>query len=189
MKIIEKELLSEIKQDKAIEEQHGGLSFKLHETSTMWKILSSTKTTGQAQEEASHQEEGGEEEDLRRSKIMTQEIHTFTADIMGEVTTLKLAQKLENIARIQQEKTMMNIASQYRISSVKTSGNRSSYGSTAKPNPDSAISTGTVVMATFATVFPSISGDSNHSVAATNSRNVAATTSQFSKVRFKFKRP
>jgi hypothetical protein len=44
-------------------------------------------------------------------------------------------------------------------------------------------------MATFATVFPSISGDSNHSVAATNSRNVAATTSQFSKVRFKFKRP
>jgi hypothetical protein len=91
MKIIEKELLSEIKQDKAIEEQHGGLSFKLHETSTMWKILSSTKTTGQAQEEASHQEEGGEEEDLRRSKIMTQEIHTFTADIMGEVTTLKLA--------------------------------------------------------------------------------------------------
>jgi hypothetical protein len=76
-----------------IEEQHGGLSFKLHKTSTMWKTLSSTRTIDQAQEEVSHQEE----EDLRRSKIMTQEIHTSNADIMGapKVTSPKLAQKLE----------------------------------------------------------------------------------------------
>jgi hypothetical protein len=33
MKIIKKELLSEIKKGKAIEEHDGGLSFKLHETS------------------------------------------------------------------------------------------------------------------------------------------------------------
>jgi hypothetical protein len=61
----------------------------------MWKTLNSTRTTDQAQEEASHQEEGEEEEDLRRSKIMTQEIHTSTADIMAEVTAPKLAHKLE----------------------------------------------------------------------------------------------
>jgi hypothetical protein len=41
--------------------------------------------------EASHQEEGEDEEDLRRSRIMMQEIHTFNADIMGEVTAPKLA--------------------------------------------------------------------------------------------------
>jgi hypothetical protein len=95
MKITEKELLSEIKQGKAIEEQHGDLSSKHHETSMMWKILSSPKIIDQAQEEVFHQEEGEEEEDLRRSKIMTQETYTFTADFMGEVTTPKLAQKLE----------------------------------------------------------------------------------------------
>jgi hypothetical protein len=49
MKITEKESLSEIKQGKAIKEQHRDLSFKIHETSTMWKILSSTKTIDQAQ--------------------------------------------------------------------------------------------------------------------------------------------
>jgi hypothetical protein len=45
MKTIAEELLSEMKQGKAIEEQRGDLTHKLHETSTMWKILSSTKTT------------------------------------------------------------------------------------------------------------------------------------------------
>jgi hypothetical protein len=36
-------------------------------------------------------EEG--EEELRKSKIMIQEIHTFTADITEKVIALKLAQK------------------------------------------------------------------------------------------------
>jgi hypothetical protein len=64
MKIIKKKLLSEIKKGKAIEEHRGGPSFKLYETSTMWKTLSSTRRTNQTQEEASHQEEGKEEKDL-----------------------------------------------------------------------------------------------------------------------------
>jgi hypothetical protein len=57
MKTIAEELLSEMKQGKAIEEQRGDLTHKLHETSTMWKILSSTKTTDRAQELVLRQEE------------------------------------------------------------------------------------------------------------------------------------
>jgi hypothetical protein len=75
MKIIEEELPRQIKQGKAIEEQHGDLIFKLHETLTMWKILSSTRTADRAQEEILHQEEDEGEEDLRKSQITTQEIH------------------------------------------------------------------------------------------------------------------
>jgi hypothetical protein len=57
MKTIAEELLSEMKQGKAIEEQRGDLTHKLHETSTMLKILSSTKTTDRAQELVLRQEE------------------------------------------------------------------------------------------------------------------------------------
>jgi hypothetical protein len=78
-----------------MEEQDGGLNSKLHETLMTWKIPhhSSTKTTGQAQEEVFCQEEEEGEEELRKSKIMIQEIHTFTADITEEIIALKLAQK------------------------------------------------------------------------------------------------
>jgi hypothetical protein len=38
MKIIAKELLSETRPDKETKEQNGGLSSKICETSTMWKI-------------------------------------------------------------------------------------------------------------------------------------------------------
>jgi hypothetical protein len=55
MKIIEEELLSEIKQDKAIEKQLGDHILKFHETLTIWKILSSTRTTDRAQEEVLRQ--------------------------------------------------------------------------------------------------------------------------------------
>jgi hypothetical protein len=56
------------------------------------------------------EEEG--EEDPRKFKIITQKTHISIANIMEEAITLKRAQKLiKNISRIQQEKTMMNIAS------------------------------------------------------------------------------
>jgi hypothetical protein len=63
MKIITKELLSEIRQGKTTEEQCGGLTFKIHKISTMWKTFSSIKTIDQAQEEATHQEEEEGDED------------------------------------------------------------------------------------------------------------------------------
>jgi hypothetical protein len=45
MKIIaDDQLLSEMKQGKTTEEQHGDITFKPHEISTMWKTLSSIRT-------------------------------------------------------------------------------------------------------------------------------------------------
>jgi hypothetical protein len=93
MKIIKRELLSETKQDEAIEEQHGDLSSKLHQTSTMLKTLSSTRTTDQAQEEIFHREEEEGEEDHQKCRTMIQEIHTSTADIMVGAIAPKCAQK------------------------------------------------------------------------------------------------
>jgi hypothetical protein len=54
MKIIVEELPSEMKQGKATEEYNGDLTFKTHETSTMWKTLSSIRTIDQAQDEVLH---------------------------------------------------------------------------------------------------------------------------------------
>jgi predicted Mrr-cat superfamily restriction endonuclease len=63
----------------------------------MWRILhhNSAKIANQAPEEVSLEEEEEEEEqeDLRRFKIMIQEIHTSIADTMEWVTIPKLAQK------------------------------------------------------------------------------------------------
>jgi hypothetical protein len=61
--------------------------------STMWKILSLTKTTDLVHEEGSHPEEGEEEEDPRDSRITTQKTRTSITSIMGEDTALKGAQK------------------------------------------------------------------------------------------------
>jgi hypothetical protein len=90
-----KEYLKETKQDRAIEEQDGGFNSKPHETSIMWKTPhhSSTKTTCQAQEGVFCQEEEEGEEELRKSKTMIQEIHTFTVDITEEVIALIPTQK------------------------------------------------------------------------------------------------
>jgi hypothetical protein len=63
----------------------------------MWKILSSTRTTGQAQEEDSHLGEGEEEEDPRNSQITIQEIRTSTTSITEEDIALKGAQKPRRI--------------------------------------------------------------------------------------------
>jgi hypothetical protein len=60
-RIIEEELLSEMQQCKAIEERHGDLTLKLHETSTMWKTFSSTMTTDQPQGGLPQEEGDGEE--------------------------------------------------------------------------------------------------------------------------------
>jgi hypothetical protein len=68
MKIIAEELLSEMKQGKATEEQHGDLTIKPHETSTTWKILSSNRTLDQAQEEVLHQGEEEGDEDPKNSE-------------------------------------------------------------------------------------------------------------------------
>jgi hypothetical protein len=57
--------------------------------STMWKILSLTKTTDLVHEEGSHQEEGEEEEDPRDSRITIQKTRTFTVSIMGEDTAVQ----------------------------------------------------------------------------------------------------
>jgi hypothetical protein len=61
----------------------------------MWKILSPTRITDQAQEEDLHPGEG--EEDPRNSRTTIQEIHTSTASITEEDISLKGAQKLRRI--------------------------------------------------------------------------------------------
>jgi hypothetical protein len=111
MKITEEESPREIKQGKAIQEQYGELILKLHETLTMWKILSSTSTADRAQEEVLHQEEEEGKEDLRTSQITTQEIHIFIVYHGRGHNTETCPETKKNIARIQQEKTMMSIAS------------------------------------------------------------------------------
>jgi hypothetical protein len=58
MTIIAKEYLNEMKHDKAIEKWHGDLNPRIRGTSTMWKILSLTRTTDQAQEGDLHPGEG-----------------------------------------------------------------------------------------------------------------------------------
>jgi hypothetical protein len=61
--IIAKESPNEMKHGRATEKQPGGHSSNIHETSTTWKILYLTRTTGQAQEVDSRLEEGEGEED------------------------------------------------------------------------------------------------------------------------------
>jgi hypothetical protein len=77
----------------------------------MWKILSPTRTTDQAQEEDLHPGEEEGEEDPRNSQTTIQEIRTSTANITEEDNTEGCPETKKNIARIQQEKAMMSIAS------------------------------------------------------------------------------
>jgi hypothetical protein len=84
--------LNETKHDKAIEKRRGDLNLRIHKTSTMWKILSPTRITDQAQEEDLHPEEGEGEEDPRNSQITIQD-RTSTASIMEEDIAPKGAQK------------------------------------------------------------------------------------------------
>jgi hypothetical protein len=83
MKITAEESPNETRQGKAT------LTFKTHKTSITWKIHNSHRTTDQIQEEVMHLGE----EDPRNSQIITQEIHTSTANITEEVIALKGAQK------------------------------------------------------------------------------------------------
>jgi hypothetical protein len=98
MTIIVEGLLSEMKHDKAIEKWHGNLNPKIREISTMWKILSLTRTTDQTQEEDLHlgEEEGGE--DPRDSQITIQEIRTSIVSTMEEDIAPKGAQKPRRIS-------------------------------------------------------------------------------------------
>jgi hypothetical protein len=57
----------------------------------MWKIHSSTNIVNQAHEEVLCLEKEEGEEDPRKFRIMTQKIHTFTANIMEEVIAPKRA--------------------------------------------------------------------------------------------------
>jgi hypothetical protein len=59
----------------------------------MWKILTLTRTTDQAQEEDSHLGEGEEEEDPGDSRITTRETRISIVSIMEEDIALKGAQK------------------------------------------------------------------------------------------------
>jgi hypothetical protein len=64
----------------------------------MWKILSLTRTTDQAQEEDLHPVEGEGGEDPRNSQITIQEIRTSTASITEEDIAPKGAQKPRRIS-------------------------------------------------------------------------------------------
>jgi hypothetical protein len=76
----------------------------------MWKILSSIKTIGQAQEGTFYQEE--EEEDLRKIQNHNTRDPYFYCRYDGRGHGTEACPKTrKNIARIQQGKTMMNIAS------------------------------------------------------------------------------
>jgi hypothetical protein len=91
--IIAKEWPNEMKHGKATAKRLGEHNPRIHETSTMWKILSLIKTSGLVQEEDSHPREGEEEEDPRDSRITTQKTCTSIVSIMEEDTTQKDAQK------------------------------------------------------------------------------------------------
>jgi hypothetical protein len=82
-----------MKQAKATEERDGYLTFKPHKTSTTWKTLSSIRTIDQAQEDVLHLGEEEWEEDPQKFRIMTQKIHTSTANIMEEAIAPNRAQK------------------------------------------------------------------------------------------------
>jgi hypothetical protein len=99
MTIIAEEWLSEMKRDKATEKWHGDLNPRIHEISTMWRILSLTRTTDQTQEEDLHlgEEEGGRTP--RDSRITIQEIHTSIASIMGEGIAPKGVQEPRRISQ------------------------------------------------------------------------------------------
>jgi hypothetical protein len=108
MKITTEELPSEMRQDRAPEERCGDLTSKTHETSIMWRTLSSIKIIDQAQEEVMHLEE----EDPQNSQITTQEIHTSAANIMEEVIAPKGAQKPRRTSlEFNKRKAMMSVDS------------------------------------------------------------------------------
>jgi hypothetical protein len=65
----------------------------------MWKILSLTRITDQAQEEDLHQGEEERGDDPRDSQITIQEIRTSTANIMEEDIAPKGAQKPRRISQ------------------------------------------------------------------------------------------
>jgi hypothetical protein len=111
MMIIAKECPNEMKHDKATEKWLVEHNPRIHETSTMWKILSLNKTTGLEQEEDSHPEEG--EEDPRDSRITTQKTRTsWYCQYHGRGhNTEGCPETKKNMARIQQEKALMNIVS------------------------------------------------------------------------------
>jgi hypothetical protein len=91
MMIIAEEWPNEMKHDKATEKRLGDHNPRIHETSTTWKILSQTRTVDQTKEEDSHL--GEEEEDLRDSRITTQETRTSIVIIMEEDIAPKGVQK------------------------------------------------------------------------------------------------
>jgi hypothetical protein len=88
MKITTEELPNKMWQGKAIEERCADLTSKTHETLITWKILSLIRIIDQAQKVMHLVEEEGEE-DPRNSQITTQDVHTYTANIMEEVIALK----------------------------------------------------------------------------------------------------
>jgi hypothetical protein len=63
------------------------------------------------------------------------------------------------------------------------------HGSSAKHNSGSTTSTSAIILATFAIVLSSVSGNSDYSANTTNSRNFATTTRKFIKARIEFKKP
>jgi hypothetical protein len=152
--------------------------------STMCKILSLTKTTDLVHEEGSHPEE----EDPRDSRITTQKTRTSIVSIMGEDTTLKGAQKpRKNMARIQQEKALVSIASsmpsQFRPELLTAAIHELS----TKSSPNSAIFTTTIILATISAVFSPVTGNPINPATTANSGNLTTITRQFVKTTSKFR--
>jgi hypothetical protein len=94
---IAEELRKEMKQDKEIEKTHGDHNPRIRETSTMWRTISLTRTTGQVREADLHREEQEGGEDPRNSQTTTQEIHISTTNIMEEAIEQKGVQKPRRI--------------------------------------------------------------------------------------------
>jgi hypothetical protein len=106
--------LNETKQDRPIEEHNGGLNSKPHETSITWKIPhhSSTKTTGQAQEVVfSSRGRGRGRGPPKIQNHDPRDPYFYCTYHERGHSTEACPETINNVAGIQQEKTMMSIAS------------------------------------------------------------------------------
>jgi hypothetical protein len=122
--------------------------------STMWKILSLTKTTDLVHEEGSHPEEREEEQDPQDSRITTQKTRTSIVSIMGEDTALKGAQKPRKHGKYPARKSV----DEHRVLNAESVSPEllaaAIHELSTKSSPNSAIFTTTIILATISAVFP-----------------------------------
>jgi hypothetical protein len=110
MKITTEELPNEMRQGKATEERHGDLTSKTHETSITWKILSLIRIIDQARDEVIPRGRGRGRGPPKLTNHNPRDPYFYCQYHGRGHRTEGCPKTNKNIARIQQEKAMMNIA-------------------------------------------------------------------------------